>query len=433
PNTVRWTDHKTSVEHIERWTSDKQLNLNYQVAGKNNFRAVLNDRSIDMKEITLLFLSAGIYLINAQSVNVTCQTGKYPPDPKTKVGTYVINLDLPPEKRWAELGAAKGPGIKYLIDGLKEFVIDWGKAGQALIDFVDSKGGNLDGTLPYPFAGEIKGLADATGINLGEMVLYNLFYEFFTVCTSIVAEDPQGTLYHARNLDFGLFLGWDLQNKTWAITERLRPLIVNLDWQSGGKTLFKSVNFAGYIGILTAVKPQLFTLSMDERFNPDGGFIGVIKWLLGDHNETWMSFLTRDVMENATSYAQARAKLEKTIMLAPAYFILGGNSSGQGCVITRARDSNLDTWEMRNASGWYILETNYDHWKPPFILDDRRGPAHKCMDQMGQQNAGFGGIFNVLSTQPVLNKLTTYSALMQVNSGNLETYIQTCPDPCSPW
>lgn len=28
--------------------------------------------------------------------------------------------------------------------------------------------GTLDGTLPYPFAGEIKGISDASGINLGK-------------------------------------------------------------------------------------------------------------------------------------------------------------------------------------------------------------------------------------------------------------------------
>lgn len=29
---------------------------------------------------------------------------------------------------------------------------------------------------------------------LGEVVLYNIFYEVFTVCTSIVAEDKTGAL-----------------------------------------------------------------------------------------------------------------------------------------------------------------------------------------------------------------------------------------------
>ena len=29
---------------------------------------------------------------------------------------------------------------------------------------------------------------------LGEIVLYNVFYEVFTVCTSIIAEDPSGMI-----------------------------------------------------------------------------------------------------------------------------------------------------------------------------------------------------------------------------------------------
>jgi len=39
-------------------------------------------------------------------------------------------------------------------------------------------------------------------------VLYNIFYEIFTVCTSIVGQDKSGKMYHARNLDFGLLLGY---------------------------------------------------------------------------------------------------------------------------------------------------------------------------------------------------------------------------------
>ena len=35
----------------------------------------------------------------------------------------------------------------------------------------------------------------------------NIFYEVFTVCTSILAQAGDGTLYHGRNLDFGLFMG----------------------------------------------------------------------------------------------------------------------------------------------------------------------------------------------------------------------------------
>lgn len=37
--------------------------------------------------------------------NETCETGLYPPDPSTVAPEYVVNLDLPPEQRWAELSA----------------------------------------------------------------------------------------------------------------------------------------------------------------------------------------------------------------------------------------------------------------------------------------------------------------------------------------
>ncbi|WAQ99175.1 ASAH1-like protein, partial [Mya arenaria] len=248
----------------------------------------------------------------------------------------------------------------------------------------------------------------------GEVTLYNIFYEIFTVCTSIVAQDSNGTLYHARNLDFGLFMGWDPKNRTWVITELLRPAIVNLDFQRGGKTVFKSVNYAGYVGILTAISPGKFTLTMNERFTLDGGYIGIIDLILTGKG-TWMGFLTRATMEKAQSFEEAKTMLTSTQMIAPAYFILAGNTSGQACVITRNREVNgTDTWWMKEAGGWYILETNYDHWSKPLF------------------GVGIPGIFNVLSSRPVLNKLTTYTALMQVNQGHIETWLQYCPDPCFP-
>lgn len=75
-------------------------------------------------------------------------------------------------------------------------------------------------TLPQPFGDEIRGIATVSGVPLGnktnlfssqyclllmyprsplllfkilgEVVLFNIFYEVFTVCTSIVAEDQKG-------------------------------------------------------------------------------------------------------------------------------------------------------------------------------------------------------------------------------------------------
>lgn len=42
---------------------------------------------------------------------------------------------------------------------------------------------------------------------------------------------------------------------------------------------------------------------------------------------TWMGFLTRETMEQAQSFKEAMTMLTSKQMIAPAYFILGGNKS----------------------------------------------------------------------------------------------------------
>ena len=105
--------------------------------------------------------------------------------------------------------------------------------------------------------------------------------------------------------------------------------MVELDFQRGGQTVYKSVNFAGYVGVLTGMKPQKFTLTLDERFSMEGGFVGIIRWLLGDRSANWAGFLMRDVLEKADSYHQALTTLTTSKLLAPVYFILAGNATDQ--------------------------------------------------------------------------------------------------------
>ena len=62
-------------------------------------------------------------------------------------------------------------------------------------------------TLPAPYGDEMKGISQATGVKLGEVVLYNIFYEVSSYCTSVVGQDENGNIFHGRNLDFGGILG----------------------------------------------------------------------------------------------------------------------------------------------------------------------------------------------------------------------------------
>ncbi|KAF6083710.1 N-acylsphingosine amidohydrolase 1 [Phyllostomus discolor] len=389
--------------------------------------------------LTFVFLTVAVTWAVAQHAppwTEDCRKSTYPPSGPTYRGPvpwYTINLDLPPYKRWHDLLTDKASSLKIIMNSLKDVVNAFVPSGK-IMQIVDQKLPGLLGNFPGPYEEEMKGIADVTGIPLGEIISFNIFYEFFTICTSIIAEDKKGHLIHGRNMDFGIFLGWNINNNTWVVTEALKPLTVNLDFRRNNKTVFKASSFAGYVGMLTGFKPGLFSLTLNERFSTNGGYMGVIEWILGKKDAMWIGFITRAVLENSTSYEEARNILIKTKILAPAYFILGGNKTGEGCVITRDRKKCLDVHELDPEQGrWYVVETNYDRWKNPFFLDDRRTAAKMCLNHTTQDKISIPTIYDILSTKPVLNKLTVFTTLMDVAKGQFETYLRDCPDPCIGW
>ncbi|KAK2498540.1 hypothetical protein MC885_010684 [Smutsia gigantea] len=361
-----------------------------------------------LSRLTLVFLTVAAPGSLAQHVppwTEDCRKSTYPPSGPTYRGPvpwYTINLDLPPYKRWHELMAEKASAVKVIVNSMKNLVNAF-VPSEKIVQIVDQK-------LVLCLS-----ISEHPEIFLGEIISFNIFYEFFTLCTSIIAEDKAGNLLHGRNMDFGLFLGWNTNNNTWVITEDLKPLTVNLDFQRSNKTVFKGTSFAGYVGVLTGLKPGLFSLSLNERFSTNGGYMGILEWIFGKKDAMWIGYITRSVLENSTSYEAAKNILTKTKILAPAYFILGGNKSGEGCVITRDRKQSLDVYELDPKQGrWYVEETNYDRWKNPFFLDDRRTAIKTCLNQATQE-------------------LTVFTTLMDVTTDQFETYLRDCPDPCIGW
>ena len=41
---------------------------------------------------------------------------------------------------------------------------------------------------------------------------------------------------------------------------------------------------------------------MNERFNLDGGYLGLLQWILGDHTGHWVGFAIRDVLISAERF-----------------------------------------------------------------------------------------------------------------------------------
>ena len=52
---------------------------------------------------------------------------------------------------------------------------------------------------PADYGAELQGIANATGINIAYIIIYNIFYEVSSLCTSIVAQDPLVCLLEGKN------------------------------------------------------------------------------------------------------------------------------------------------------------------------------------------------------------------------------------------
>ncbi|UMM14952.1 hypothetical protein L5515_002572 [Caenorhabditis briggsae] len=360
------------------------------------------------------------------------KTNLYDPSKQLDIPWFDVNLDAPPSERWKQIGAAYKVQIKELIGVLIELITP---IFPNAVGWADDVFGEMAPKLAQPYRDEIYSISEVTGIPLGQITMYNIFYEIFTVCTSIIAQDKDGHLTHARNLDFGLFMGWDPELHDWQISQKLRKMIINVNWIKDGKLLFKSNNFAGYIGIYNGLKPNAFSLTADDRFQLVGGYYGIFKWLFGlEADGKWMSWLARETLEQKTTYLDAKEHLMNTPMLSPVYYILGGSKKNEGCIIARSLNGTALLTELADAkNGWYLLETNYDQGQEDLYLDDRDTPGDRCMDKLSQKNAGFQGVFNVLSSRTNLNKLTTYTVLMSVETARFETILQSCPGECYPW
>jgi len=335
------------------------------------------------------------------------------------VPTYIIDLDLPPMQRWAKICANET--YKAVMGNLLTALADFLDNSTAIEDL-----GKLINNYYYPqeYAQEIQGCAASMGVEYGWLSLVNLGYEVTEACTSIVAQTVDGKIYHVRNMDF-----WD---GIW-LTDHLKNLTMTIEYQKGGKTQFYATSFAGYVGVLSGMKPGAFSISINTRYYPQHGlknFLYEVIAAVMEKNNSLVSFLSREVMTNENDWTSAVNQLSNGALIADVYYTVGGVSANEGAVISRSRLNASDVWVL-NASHWYEVQTNYDHWKQPPWFDDRVVPAEEAMTAMGQDNISYENLFKVLSVKPVLNLQSTFTMLTSAADGNYTSLTRWCPYPCA--
>ncbi|XP_077458762.1 N-acylethanolamine-hydrolyzing acid amidase-like [Stigmatopora argus] len=253
--------------------------------------------------------------------------------------------------------------------------------------------------LPKPYGDEIRGLASHFGLPLSDTIMLNLAYEVTAFCTSIVAQDNDGNIYHGRNLDYPHAV--------------LRNLTVNVIFKKNGKISYIGTTFAGYVGLWTGQSPYKFTVSGDQRGSNhwwDFWKNLVSAFLLKRKPVSW---LMREILEEAEDFQVAVLHLSKIPIITGVYYIVGGPKAGEGVVITRDRKGPADIWPLDLPNGqWFRVETNFDHWLPSPAKDHRRETAEKALNATGQDHINMYALYQVLSKPPVCNGMTVYTTIM---------------------
>lgn len=100
---------------------------------------------------------------------------------------------------------------------------------------------------------EIEGIVEAIDsdvITVSRTVMINSLYELQAWCTSIIAQTKEGSIIHARNLDFDF-------------ADYMRTITYRAVFTRGGKTLYEADMFAGCLGVYTAIKPGAYSISQN--------------------------------------------------------------------------------------------------------------------------------------------------------------------------
>ncbi|VDN03490.1 unnamed protein product [Thelazia callipaeda] len=306
---------------------------------------------------------------------------------------YMIDLDLAPELRWLKVVNDYKEFLPAIIKEINMFVpkffrrIGWWLSRNILLR-----------NFPDEYIQEMQGLAKYSGLDIGEVVAINVFYDFSAFnrghivgdvgCTSIVAEDHQGQIIHGRNLDYN-------------IAPLLRNLTIIADFARKKNILYSGVTFVLNVGLLTGQRHDSFSVSLNERFS--GSYIDTVLMAILTHFQNPVTFVIRMVLEKQDTFEKAKEILMKKHFMAPSYLIIAGIKPGQACIITRNRLNTADLKCIDTQSNqWFLVETNFDHWKAG--KGRRRWIAEKALLKIGKYAISNKRMLQILSLHPVENK-----------------------------
>ena len=240
--------------------------------------------------------------------------------------TIEINLDLPASERW-NFAKKYQKEINDLVNCY------WKEIEEYAVLMEDSMELYKTMYVPAAYQEEIKCLAKYCDFDENQLLLVNLYYDvikFGFACTAFAFEE-NGSIWHARNLDW------------WTENKLLEKHTKVFDWKSNGKTVFKSVGWMGFIGVLSGMKPGQFSITLNAVLSEEEPNLAKP-----------ISLLLREILEEENTYNTAKEVLEKTPIVCDCLLLLSGTKSSEIAVIERTPRKS----ETRYAEPNYAIVTN---------------------------------------------------------------------------
>ncbi len=321
-----------------------------------------------------------------------------------EIKTFTIDLDKSPETRWTEVISL------YRNDILKVLKETENMLGNQYFLWMATKFFSLLANVGLVlYDRELQGIAQILDLPIGKVAMLQLAYEFCTCCTSILVKDDN-KVYHFRTMD------WEMKS--------LKPITVNVKFIKNGNTILKGTTWPGYVGILTAMKPNEYSISINYR-RLNESFLKNIYYGL---TSCWpISFLVRHVLTECNNYKEAKYILEEANLMAPVYIIISGKN--EGCIITRDRIKSVEPLNMKDND--ILVQTNIDHWRDDDIehnwqdIDnsrERRKYAYTWLKNYAKIDIiNKEMIWNLLYSKPIYARDTLYMTGMCASDNYYET------------
>lgn len=361
------------------------------------------------------------------------------------VPEFEIDLDSKPEARFSHV-------IEHFKDPLAELYNNL--VDNPLVKGIAAKVAQHRGPENPELMGEITGIATQLGWPVSIVQAAQILYEVQTLmvpitniswpwltaaeshvvnamlnqrsvsfgCTGIIARsDEDGTVYHARNLDF-------------SFAKYLQRMAYNAVFTRDGKEVYTAQMIAVYQSILTGIRrgSNGYTFEVNTRFYGHGGGNREMLRNVFEEKRVTSGWVKRKILENTTDFEDAVAAMSTSKYAATEYNIISGVK--KGTILARDPDGLVYSIDL-TPSDRYIIMTNFDYiyhdikeWFDPTgvkgIGHSRRLGAEKLLNISDSITPEL--LYSVLNNDNVMAKDSLFQMIANVETNLYNTSLPPC-------